>query len=617
MANRYLSNLRSNASDGYYDTVATMIAADSQTRSAAIQGRYNALSNSITVMADSVVKGMTAAANYQLEQEKLITERRKAESSIARDQALIQIDEQRAETERIKVGMELDRVRRANRDLELERAAAPIIMEINKNSAALIGDISQAEDYQSARKKNEELVTKAQEILARHESGDPANGIVATPGITAAVMRNAGVLQTFNSAQQLVNSKGSMRYKDPISGQELTSKRADEVLGGDTATLEHGLIAFRSVMADVNATDSDRKKANEWKAKRLGSNDPNTRMEVTIEDWRYNSPASFGEFTKLLGQGRSRTTAFVTASKLKEVNDRSARAAVGLPPAERTAGIDAGAGSGATDAVTILEEVSGTKSPVAASAERADSLWRNEKALPRSKAIAKASFSGSADAIGRSTIVYSPGTTIGKIIGRPFISGDKNLQAAMVRETRTEVEKRAATALNGSDAQDWNRLAEAVEGTDKYKPGTATMRAWYDRVFKDIPLSGSRDKAAMMSQFADENIRLLPEGYDPALHLPLGSLGAAGKEIAKFSFADEQGVDEYKTVLGYVIAQKKKDPTLSVSKILTKASNKGILVPYSGIEPEASDGAAPATPAAASATVSTTPPPALGSGRTQ
>jgi hypothetical protein len=198
---------------------------------------------------------------------------------------------------------------------------------------------------------------------------------------------------------------------------------------------------------------------------------------------------------------------------------------------------------------------------------------------------------------------------------RPFVSGNKDLREAMVRETRTEVEKRAATALNGKDAQDWNRLAEAVEGTEKYKPGTATMRAWYDKVFDDIPLSGSRDKAAMMSQFADEKIRLLPEGYDPALHLPLEKLGAAGKEIAKFSFVDERGVDEYQTVLGYVIAQKKKNPTRSVHQILTKASNGGILVPYTGIEPEESDVVAPARPAAASAAASVTPAPVIGAAR--
>jgi hypothetical protein len=264
----------------------------------------------------------------------------------------------------------------------------------------------------------------------------------------------------------------------------------------------------------------------------------------------------------------------------------------------------------------------GTSNPTKGSEDRANNIWGDREVLPSRKEIGRASFSGTMDAASR-TVGVAPGTgwaqavgfQITKLVGRPFVSGDKNLQKSIVAETRKEVEKRASDALNTKEGQSSSQAFKDYEsvivGTDKYKPGTETMRVWHDRVFRDLP--GKYDKDARMSQFAEEGVQLLPEGFDPAVHLPLSSLGKAGDEIAKYSFASPGYVGTYKTVLGYVLAEKKKDPARPVSQILTTASRKGILMPYSGYELDASDGAAPATPAAARAAASVTPAPAIGS----
>jgi hypothetical protein len=265
----------------------------------------------------------------------------------------------------------------------------------------------------------------------------------------------------------------------------------------------------------------------------------------------------------------------------------------------------------------------GTSNPTKGSEDRANNIWGYREGLPSREEIGKASFSGTMDAASRTASVepisgwgQAAGMQVAKWVGRPFVSGDKNLQKSIVAETRKEVEKRASDALNTkggqSPSQAFQDYESVIVGTDKYKPGTETMRVWYDRVFRNN-YPGERGKDAMMSQFAEEGIQLLPEGFDPAVHLPLSSLGEAGKEIAKYSFTSSGHVGTYKTVLGYVLAEKKEDPTRSVHQILTMASRRGILMPYSGYEPEASDGAAPATPAAARAAASVTPAPAIGS----
>jgi hypothetical protein len=306
MANRYLSNMRSNASDGYYDTIATMIAADSQTRSAAIQGRYNALSNSITVMADSVVKGMNAAANYQIEQERLITERRKAESAIARDQASIQLDEQRVEMERLEAQARLAQAKRANNDRNLELQAAPFVSAFTKNNAALVAQMSRADNFEDVEKDYKSYVTALDDKLAEAEKD--------TPGITAAVHRNPAMIQALGNAQTLLNTRGSTTLTDPSTGQSIRQKDILTILDDADARPEQLAPAIRSGLSPA-ASATMRARANDALRKGLESSDPLTRMKMKLLDWEVRGSPELETYRTERQRGADPYRAFETAEK--------------------------------------------------------------------------------------------------------------------------------------------------------------------------------------------------------------------------------------------------------------------------------------------------------------
>jgi len=614
MANRYLSNLRSNASDGYYDTVATMIAADSQTRSAAIQGRYNALSNSITVMADSVVKGMTAAANYQLEQEKLITERRKAESSIARDQALIQIDEQRAETERVKVGMELDRVRRANRDLELERAVTPLTAEMIKNGAGLIAEASREETFEGSKAKSDAMFKSFEDLTTTWENGDPARGIAPTPGARAAAYRNPAVIQLFSSMQTVVNTKGSLSYKDAETGETVTARQADKILAADSQApysvrLRTASIVATSPDASPEAVKTAQKVISDMERV---STDTEQIQAAIITRWRMTDRATYNKYMELVPT-RGPMEAFVEVqarrrdqeatrkqvlldSGYTQLADKAATTVTGGAAEATPAG--AGAAPGSAGAGSALSAGAGD-SPVARSKVQADSAW-NDAGRFDQKGIQKTLLRGYADGVARENPVAGPvfqaavrtHMALGSERGA-LLEGTSFDPATIKAGVRNEVETSASAALNGNSTANITRYDAIIKGDAKrgQEPGARAVRSVLMKIASDntkkpdVPQTSQKVIDGMVSQFETDKTRLLPKDFDEATMIPLDRLGAAGVEISKYRLlkADEGGkadIGKYKTVLGYVFEIKRNNPTMSVTDILKELRSQNIIGLY-------------------------------------
>jgi hypothetical protein len=313
MANRYMSNLRSNASSGYYDTISAIVAADSQARSAAIQSQYGAMSNSITVIADSMIKGMNSAANYQLEQEKLITARRVAESEMAAKATEMQIREQEAESQRLMSQARLDQATRANQKEARQQAIAPLAREYVQGAAAVAAEMAQADSYQKReeiRKKfSEDFRRKSMDLEAGKSELMPG---VSIPGAYGAFSSSEGVIAVDLELSKQVASVGSARLRDPKTGLDMSQRRIAETFSNPDSPLLAQEMAYRATL-DPEAPVEVRQQGATYMKEKLASADSTARMRATLLDWETRGSPEMGIYNQERERGATVYEAFETA----------------------------------------------------------------------------------------------------------------------------------------------------------------------------------------------------------------------------------------------------------------------------------------------------------------
>jgi len=623
--------MKPGASDGYYAAMSSIVAADAETRSAQITGRYAAMASAVNSISQSVVQGMQAAAAYELQSRKLQMDQEVAHYQIEAAKEGMRLAGLKAESDAVTAklhnqALQLDINRR-----ETEEAIGPAVYKLTTGMPGIIAEMNQQDPLTAQKTLDAFMATLKKETL------DPLE--LKRPGSTAAFMSHSGVQMQLQGANSVAaNKMASVQYRDKL---------------GNTYSLQQ----VKSVFSDPDASEADKANAaiavmetpggnmlpsivsDARKALDLASVSQDSYVRDLVKDHfiRREMPDLWKGYEQRAGMSpdqapQLKQNMYDTYDQFK--SDRLSKESGSLErlvqQTMRDNGVDRATAAAwlrkTPGALDRPEEVLGEKAPtpssgndgaIKASEDKANAAWGDipvvrterkrdeEDNSPFVTSVLKGDIEAAAKKlIGAGTPSFTP-AGVGSLLvpgvaiahASSFLSGwalragklfagpaarsqiDKETSVEMAvgaaALTRAAIESQANEMLNAAP----DKAASAVDKFQDYvQPGAGgkitgvkTVDSWYSDFARAYP-AAVVDPRAVRRQLEADGVSLVPDGFDPALHIPLGSLGKAGQLISRYRLAD--GSAE-KSVLGYVLRMKEANPSQSVAQILQAGVTAG------------------------------------------
>jgi hypothetical protein len=312
--------MKPGASDGYYAAMSSIVAADAETRSAQITGRYAAMASAVNSISQSVVQGMQAAASYDLQSRKLQMDQEVAHYQIEaakKDMELksLQVQSENQAKEQRNQLFALDIQRR-----KVETAIGVVLTRYTTEMPGVVAEVAQL-GPDEAKAYVDNFNSGIQRRLAEIEIGHP--------GAHSAFQSNALVLQHQQNLNSVVANK---MVSETFNGVAYADAK---MLMGSPDADKH--LRLQAALAIVSSPRSARYPELMTTAKGVvaaAKEDPVLAPAAISAELRYTNPRAAARYDLLIASGVEEPEALASVLASQKRSESTVSQVLGLQGVE-------------------------------------------------------------------------------------------------------------------------------------------------------------------------------------------------------------------------------------------------------------------------------------------